>query len=250
MKLSVNLNKVSLLRNSRGANNPSPIWCAETCIAAGAAGITLHLREDRRHATDQDVRNIAALCRERAVEFNLEGDTRDDLMAIALEVKPAQLTLVPVTPGEITSDHGWELPAQRSVVVPAVERARGAGIRTSIFLDADVRRVEQAAATGAERIEIYTEPYGAHFGTDRQRAELLRVQQTAQAAVAMGLGVNAGHDLSCDNLPTLARAVPEIDEVSIGHALIADALFLGLDAVVRRYLAATRAESVESLRTY
>lgn len=249
MKLSVNLNKVSLLRNSRGANNPGPLWSALTCIQAGAAGITLHLREDRRHATDQDVRDVAALCREKGVEFNLEGDTRDELVATALEVKPTQLTLVPVTPGEITSDHGWDLPRQRETVVNAIARAKDAGIRTSIFLDADAHRVSQAAETGTDRIEIYTEPYGAAFGTSQQEAELQRIVQTAQAARSLGLGVNAGHDLTCDNLPLLARAVPQIDEVSIGHALIADALFLGLQTVVGRYLAATRGQDVPPLRT-
>lgn len=249
MKLSVNLNKVSLLRNSRGATNPGPVWAAETCIAAGAAGITLHLREDRRHATDQDVREIAVLCRERGVEFNLEGDTREELLAIALEIMPTQLTLVPVTPGEITSDHGWELPEHKDLLVPAVERARAAGIRTSIFLDADAHRVREAAATGADRIEIYTEPYGASFGTPRHAAELLRIAQTAQAARQMGMGVNAGHDLTCENLPALVAAVPEIDEVSIGHALIADALFVGLGNVVERYLAAIRGETLQAIRT-
>ncbi len=249
MKLSVNLNKIALLRNSRGADNPGPLRAAEACIDAGAYGITLHLREDRRHTTEADVRDIRALCRERGVEFNLEGDTRPELMHVALEVRPTQLTLVPVTPGEITSDHGWDLPRQAAVVREAVARARGAGVRTSIFLDADEFRVEEAARTGADRIEIYTEPYASAWGGPRQAAELQRVASTARAATRAGLGVNAGHDLSCENLPLLAREVPEILEVSIGHALVAEALYVGLSAVVQRYLAACRGESVSVLAT-
>lgn len=249
IRLSVNLNKVALLRNSRGADNPGPLWAAETCIAAGAGGITLHLREDRRHAREDDVRSIARLCRERSVEFNLEGDPRPDLLSLALEIKPTQLTLVPVTPGEITSDHGWDLPRQRGLLSPIVSRAKLAGLRVALFMDPEPERVALAAQTGADRVEIYTQPYGAAFGTDRERDALAEVRASARAAVAAGLGVNAGHDLNLHNLPILAREVPEILEVSIGHALIADALFLGLEETVRRYVKAARGVDVPTVRT-
>jgi pyridoxine 5-phosphate synthase len=237
IKLSVNLNKVALLRNSRGGDNPGPLFAAETCIAAGAAGITLHLREDGRHA------------RERGVEFNLEGDPRPELVALALELKPTQFTLVPVTPGEVTSDHGWNLPEQAELLAPIVGAAQAEGIRVALFVDADPERAALAAQTGADRIEIYTEPYGAAFGTPRAREQLARVRDTARAARGAGLGVNAGHDLNLSNLPVLAREVPEILEVSIGHALIADALYLGLEETVRRYVAAAAGMDVAAVRT-
>lgn len=249
MHLSVNLNKVALLRNSRGGDNPGPLWAAETCIAAGAAGITLHLREDRRHAREDDVRAMARLCRAHSVEFNLEGDPRPDLLALALEIKPTQLTLVPVTPGEITSDHGWDLPRQRGLLSPIVTRAKLAGLRVALFMDADPERIALAAQTGADRVEIYTEPYAAAFGTDREREAFERVRDSARAARQVGLGVNAGHDLNLYNLPLLAREVPELMEVSIGHALIADALFLGLEETVRRYVSAARGKDVPTIRT-
>lgn len=249
IKLSVNLNKIALLRNSRGADNPGPRLAAETCIDAGAAGITLHLRADRRHAREDDVRIIRQLCAERDVEFNLEGDPRPDLVALALQIKPTQFTLVPVTPGEVTSDHGWDLPAQREVLAPVIRAARAEGIRVALFMDPEPERVARAAEAGADRIEIYTEPYGAAFGTARMGAELTRVRASARAATAAGLGVNAGHDLNLANLPLLAREVPEILEASIGHALVADALYLGLDQTVRRYVAAAAGVDVPSVRT-
>ena len=249
IKLSVNLNKVALLRNSRGADNPGPLFAAETCIAAGAAGITLHLREDRRHAREDDVRAIAKLCKQRGVEFNLEGDPRPELVALALEVVPTQFTLVPVTPGEITSNHGWDLPAQTPELTRVVRAAKAAGIRVAVFMDAEPERVALAAHSGADRIEIYTEPYGAAFGGPRAAHELGRVRDSARAAVAAGLGVNAGHDLNLSNLPLLAREVPEIEEVSIGHALLAEALYLGLSETVRRYVAAAAGEDVATVRT-
>lgn len=249
IKLSVNLNKVALLRNSRGSDNPGPLFAAETCIAAGAAGITLHLRADRRHAREDDVRAIARLCKEREVEFNLEGDPRPELIALALEIRPTQFTLVPVTPGEVTSNHGWDLPRETELLQPVVEAAQAEGIRVALFVDPDSDRASLAAATGADRIEIYTEPYGAAFGTARAPEQLARVRVTARAAEAAGLGVNAGHDLNLVNLPTLAREVPQILEVSIGHALLADALYLGLEETVRRYVAAAAGMNVQSVRT-
>lgn len=249
MQLSVNLNKVALLRNSRGATNPSPLVAAETCLDHGAYGITLHWRADHRHTRIDDVRALRAFCKERGAELNLEGDERPELIALAIELGVSQLTLVPVRPGEVTSDHGWDLPNQHGVIAPLLARLRSAGIRTSIFVDPVPEMMVHAAATGADRVEIYTEPYAAAFGTPRQDAELARVRDTARAAVAAGLGVNAGHDLNLENTPLLAREVPEIVEVSIGHALIADALYLGMAETVRRYAAACRGQSVDVPRT-
>jgi pyridoxine 5-phosphate synthase len=197
----------------------------------------------------EDVRLIARLCVERGVEFNLEGAPGRELVALALEIKPAQLTLVPVTPGEVTSDHGWELPEQTELLIPIVSAARAQGIRVALFMEAEPERVRLAAQTGADRIEIYTEPYGAAFGTEAAARELARVGESARAAASVGLGANAGHDLSLHNLPALAREVPEILEVSIGHALIADALYLGLEETVRRYLAAARGVDVPTVLT-
>lgn len=244
INLSVNLNKVALLRNSRGSTNPSPRVAAETCIRAGAHGLTLHWREDNRHTRADDVRELCALARDRGVEFNLEGDPRDELVALALEVEPTQFTLVPVTPGEITSDHGWDLPRQRELVAPILERVSRAGIRTAIFMDAATDTMAAAAETGTDRIEIYTEPYADAFGGEREDAELERLRACAVQATELGMGVNAGHDLNLVNTPRLAREVPELLELSIGHALIADALYIGLEEAVRRYVAVCRGESV------
>jgi pyridoxine 5-phosphate synthase len=244
MNLSVNLNKLALLRNSRGGRNPAPLTAAETCIRAGAAGLTLHWREDNRHTQQRDVRDLCALARERGVEFNLEGDGREELVALALELRPTQFTLVPVRPGEVTSDHGWDLPRQQVVVAPILARINDAGIRSAIFVDVDAD-MEAAARSGTQRIEIYTEPYASAFGSPRQTAELDRVKQCARVAVSAGMGVNAGHDLNLRNTPLLAREVPEILEASIGHALVADALYLGLAAAARSYVAVCRGEEAE-----
>lgn len=246
MNLSVNLNKVALIRNSRGADNPSPQVAAQACIDAGVAGLTLHWREDNRHARADDVRAMCRLAKEAGVEFNLEGDQRDELVALALDIEPTQFTLVPVTPGEVTSDHGWDLPRQHDVVRDIISRINDAGIRSAIFMDAATDTMEAAAATGTQRIEIYTEPYAAAFGTGDQQRELDRLRDCARAATACGMGVNAGHDLDLRNTPVIAREIPEVLEVSIGHALLCDALYLGLPEAVRRYLAATRGEELEA----
>lgn len=246
LKLSVNLNKVALLRNSRGGDNPGPLRAAMTCIDAGAHGLTLHWREDHRHTRQSDVRDLCALARERGVEFNLEGDTRAELIDLALELRVTQLTLVPVTPGEITSDHGWDLPRQAELIKPLIARASDAGIRTSIFMDPVPEAMARAAETGAQRVEIYTEPYAAAFGTSRQEAEYARLAESARRAHAAGLGVNAGHDLNLANTPRIARDIPEIVEVSIGHALICDALYMGLGAAVRAYVRAVAGEHVDA----
>lgn len=249
INLSVNLNKVALLRNSRGGGNPGVLVAGETCLEHGAYGLTLHWRADNRHTRVDDVRVLRRLCREQNAEFNLEGDEREELIALAIELEVTQFTLVPVRPGEVTSDHGWDLPKQHGVVAPIVARLKAAGIRTAIFVDPAPAMMPAAAATGVDRVEIYTEPYAAAFGTTTFADELGRVRETARAAVACGMAVNAGHDLNLLNTPVLAREVPEIVEASIGHALLADALYLGLAETVRRYVAACRGEDLAAPRT-
>ncbi len=244
LHLSVNLNKVALLRNSRGHDNPSPRRAAHACLDAGAAGLTLHWRADERHTRQADVRDLRAICKERGAEFNLEGDDRPALADLAYELEVTQFTLVPVRPGEVTSDHGWDLPRQHATIAPILARLNDRGVRTAIFVDATPSMMAAAAATGAQRVEIYTEPYAAAWHTPRRDDELTRLRDTARAAAAAGLGVNAGHDLDLHNLPRLARDIPEIVEVSIGHALLSDALYLGIDETVRRYVRACRGEDV------
>jgi pyridoxine 5-phosphate synthase len=246
INLSVNLNKVCLLRNSRGGTNPSPMVAARTCLDSGATGLTLHWRADERHTRQADVRAMVALCKERGAEFNLEGDQRPALADLAYELEVTQFTLVPVTPGEVTSDHGWDLPRQHDVVAPIMARLNQRGIRTAIFVDPVPEMMAAAAATGARRIEIYTEPYASAWGTPHLAVELDRLKRTAKAAVAAGMAVNAGHDLDLRNTPLLAREVPEVAEASIGHALLADALYLGLAESVRRYVRACRGEAVDA----
>ncbi len=249
INLSVNLNKVALLRNSRGAHNPSPLVAAQTCIDAGVQGLTLHWREDNRHTRVEDVHKLCALAKDKGVEFNLEGDQRAELVDLALEIRPTQFTLVPVSPGEVTSDHGWVLPDQHDVVAPIMDKINAAGIRSAIFMDADADKMQAAADTGTQRIELYTEPYADAFASDSQASELQRFKACCQAAAKAGLGVNAGHDLDLRNTPILAREVPELLEVSIGHALLADALYLGLVPTIERYLQACAGQEVQAPTT-
>ena len=244
--LSVNLNKVALLRNSRGGTNPSPVIAGATCLDHGAYGLTLHWRADNRHTRLDDVRALRALCEQRGAEFNLEGDDREELIALAAELRVTQFTLVPVKPGEVTSDHGWDLPRQHDLIAPIVERLGKLGIRTAIFVDPVPEMMTAAAATGVDRVEIYTEPYAASWGTAAFKTELDRLRQTARAAVAAGMKANAGHDLDLRNMPLVAREVPDIVEVSIGHALICDALYIGLAEAVRRYVRVCRGEAVDA----
>jgi pyridoxine 5-phosphate synthase len=246
ISLSVNLNKVALLRNSRGGTNPSPKVAGLACLDNGAYGLTLHWRADNRHTREDDVRSVRALCDQRGAEFNLEGDDRDELHRLAIELRVTQFTLVPVRPGEITSDHGWELPRQHDVVARIVERVKKAGIRTAIFVDPNPDMMAAAAKTGVDRVEIYTEPYAAAWGKPELKDELARFKATAKAAAAAGMGVNAGHDLDLRNMPLVAREIPELQEVSIGHALIADALYLGFPEAVRRYVRVCRGETVDA----
>ena len=246
ISLSVNLNKVALLRNSRGGTNPSPSVAGATCLDHGAYGLTLHWRADNRHTRQDDVRALRRLCRDRGKEFNLEGDAREELVALAEELEVTQFTLVPVKPGEITSDHGWDLPRQHDVVAPIVARLERRGIRTAVFVDPIPAMMAHVAKTGVDRIEIYTEPYAAAWGKPELTTELERLRQTARAAVAHGLKVNAGHDLDLRNTPLLAREVPEIVEASIGHALICDALYLGLPEAVRRYARVCQGDAADA----
>ena len=240
VKLSVNVNKVATIRNSRGGVVPSVLEAVRTCIDAGAPGITVHPRADERHITRQDVREISALLapeRDR-IEFNIEGDPRADLMDLVLEVKPHQCTLVPVVPGEITSQAGWSADTSSERLVAIVKRLQLEGIRVSLFVDPQEAPIRWAKHVGADRIELYTEPYARDFaaGAAQRDAAFSAYAAAAELAHALGMGVNAGHDLDLDNLP-LFKTLPHLDEVSIGHALVSRALFTGLDRAVRDYLA-------------
>lgn len=241
-RLSVNVNKVATLRNSRGGAVPSVLDATRTCIAAGASGITVHPRADARHITVRDVREIAGELGPRGrrqVELNIEGDPRPDLLALAREVVPDQFTLVPVRPGEITSQAGWDPRAPVDELRDTIALLKADGIRVSVFVDADPGAVRWTAAAGGDRIELYTEPYARafHQGPAAGRASFDQYARMAELAHELGLGVNAGHDLDLDNL-VLFRRLPHLDEVSIGHALISHALYVGLDRAVRDYLAA------------
>jgi pyridoxine 5-phosphate synthase len=236
-RLSVNLNKVALLRNARGGKAPSVVDAARTCIAAGAHGITLHPRPDERHATAADVYAIASLLeRTPDVELNVEGNPFHGLLEIAWRARPAQCTLVPDDPAARTSDHGWDLARDGERLAPIVAELRSAGIRVSFFMDATSRELETAKALGADRIELYTEPYAAAHGGPKSVGTLARFAAAAENARSLGLGVNAGHDLNLANVGDFCAIPAGLDEVSIGHALIADALTLGLDNAVRAYL--------------
>jgi pyridoxine 5-phosphate synthase len=237
--LSVNVNKVATLRNSRGGRQPSVIEAVEVCVAAGAPGITVHPRADRRHITPDDVRDIARVLRDSAttVELNIEGDPRSELLDLVEEVRPDQCTLVPVVPGEITSQAGWQPGAASDALHDTIERLHARGIRVSLFVDAEPDPIRLAASVGADRVELYTEPFARAFerGPDPGRRSFEQYAESARQAHALGLGVNAGHDLDLANLP-LFRELPFLDEVSIGHAIMSRALFAGLGRVVREYL--------------
>ena len=242
IRLSVNVNKVATLRNARGGREPRVVDAVVACLGAGAAGITVHPRADRRHITPDDVRDIAAALaavRPR-VEYNIEGDPRPELIDLVREVRPEQCTLVPVQPGEITSQAGWQpgAPTDRVREVTADFRARG--IRVSLFIDAAMESVRWAASAGADRVELYTEPFACAFeqggaGGSAARASFARFSEAARLAHSLGMGVNAGHDLDLDNL-VLFRELPHLSEVSIGHAIMSRALFVGLPTVLREYL--------------
>jgi len=237
--LSVNVNKIATLRNSRGGRAPSVIDAVETCLATGAPGITVHPRADRRHIRPDDVREIAGVLATRPqIELNIEGDPRPELIDLVLEVTPAQCTLVPVQPGEITSQAGWRSGPDVDRLPGVVAAMRSAGIRVSLFVDAAADPIRWAASIGANRVELYTEPYARAFeaGPAAARESFDAYVRAAALAHEMGLGINAGHDLDLENL-VLFRTLPHLDEVSIGHAIVSRAVFVGLSAVVREYLA-------------
>ena len=242
-QLSVNVNKIATLRNSRGAHEPDLIRAVETCLDAGAPGITVHPRADERHIRRADVPAVAAALAGRTapdgrpIEFNIEGDPRPDLIDLVLEVTPDQCTLVPVVPGEITSQAGWSPATPVETMAALVGRLQASGIRVSLFVEADAAAVRWAAATGADRVELYTEPFAAAWrtGAAAARDAFARYEAAARTAHDLGLGINAGHDLDLENL-TLFRTLPHLAEVSIGHALVSHALWVGLDRAVRDYL--------------
>ncbi|MCA9563789.1 MAG: pyridoxine 5'-phosphate synthase [Myxococcales bacterium] len=250
MKLSVNLNKVALLRNARGTGNPDVAMAARTVLEAGAHGLTLHWREDERHATAEDVRVCNQVARDFGVEFNLEGDLREDIVNLAIELGVTQLTLVPVKPGEVTSNHGWALPEETERLRTAIRRAKSVGVRTSIFVEPSPAVLPFLQATEADRVEIYTLPWAEAFGTPEQDNVLGAISALVAGCDELGIGVNAGHDLDLKNMPLLAREVPNIAEVSIGHAITCDALYIGLKETIRRYLCAIRGEEVEAPTTW
>lgn len=240
VRLSVNVNKVATIRNSRGGTIPSVLDAVRACVDAGAPGITVHPRADERHITRQDVLEIAELLapmRDR-VEFNIEGDPRADLMDLVVKVRPHQCTLVPVLPGEITSQAGWPPDTSPERLIAIVKRLQLEGIRVSLFVDPEEAPIRWAKRLGADRVELYTEPYARAFAQGpRERAGAFSgYAAAAELAHSLGLGINAGHDLDLSNLP-LFRTLPYLDEVSIGHALISRALFVGLDRAVKDYLA-------------
>ena len=241
--LSVNLNKVALVRNTRHLGIPSLTRAATLCLQAGAAGITVHPRPDERHIRARDVVDLAELMRDWPDrEFNIEGNPLHNLMECARDIRARglpvhQLTFVPDGEGQFTSDHGWSFPADDAILRPLIAQAQAVGARVSLFMDADASAMAGAKAAGADRVELYTEPYAAAWGTSDQAHQLQRFAAAAQAALDAGLGVNAGHDLSRDNLAAFAQRVPGLREVSIGHALIADALEIGYADTVRAYRA-------------
>jgi pyridoxine 5-phosphate synthase len=241
VRLSVNVNKIATVRNSRGGRLPSVIDAVRVSVDAGAPGITVHPRADARHITRDDVLDVASELQplKGRVEFNIEGDPRPDLIQLVLEVRPDQCTLVPVMPGEITSQAGWTMEAPREGLEAAIRTLKEAGVRVSLFVDPEKAAVQWAADLGADRVELYTEPFARAFerGPEDAAASFARYVDAARRAHDCGLGVNAGHDLDLRNL-TMFRDLPHLDEVSIGHALISRAIFVGLGRVVREYLEA------------
>ena len=252
-RLSINLNKVALLRNQRDMPYPSVRGAARQVAAAGARGITVHPRPDQRHIRRRDVRDLARLCREELgpaaeynVEYNIEGYPSPDWLDLVLETRPDQATLVPDAPEAHTSDQGWDIPGSAEILRPVVARLQSAGIRVALFVDCDPAAVQAAKAVGADRVELYTGPYGAAHGTAGEAAAFAATVAAGKAAAEAGLGLNAGHDLNLENLPALSRALPNLAEVSIGHAFTADALERGYRGAVTAYLRALEVEVQEA----
>ena len=231
-RLSVNLNKVALIRNSRGANYPDLVKVATDCERFGAEGITIHPRPDQRHARYADV---AALKEVVTTELNIEGYPSEDFLQVVLEHRPDQVTLVPDEPGQLTSDHGWDTVGRADTLRPIIERLQEAGIRTSLFVDPDERMLDGARQLGTDRIEFYTGPYAYRYADDREAA-VAPFARASRYAAGLSLGINAGHDLNLDNLTFFAEQLPDLQEVSIGHALVSDALYYGLSNTIQLYL--------------
>ncbi|MBI3896925.1 MAG: pyridoxine 5'-phosphate synthase [Gammaproteobacteria bacterium] len=234
-KLSVNINKIALLRNSRGRNFPDVRAFAGRCLDLGAHGITLHPRPDQRHARYTDVAELKTLCTEHGRELNVEGYPTEEFLAVVKRTRPQQCTLVPDDPGQLTSDHGWDIRKESKFLRRIIAELQDAGIRTSLFVDADYPAIEAAKEVGADRVELYTEPYAETFGSAGNDEVLENFRRAAEKAQTAGLGVNAGHDLNLQNLPRFLK-IPGILEVSIGHALVAECIELGMEQVVKRYV--------------
>lgn len=230
-KLSVNINKVATIRNARGANNPDVVKVALDCERFGAKGITVHPRPDERHIRHQDVFDLKPCL---TTEFNIEGNPEPDFVELVLQAVPAQVTLVPDSHNQITSNHGWDTKTNIEFLTEVTEKFHEKGIRVSIFVDPDEEMVEWAAKAGADRVELYTEPYASAYEADREAA-IAPFVKAGEKAKSLGLGLNCGHDLSLVNLAYMHQRMPYIDEVSIGHALICDALYLGLEETIKRY---------------
>jgi pyridoxine 5-phosphate synthase len=236
-KLSVNINKIATLRNSRGGNTPDVLKVAVDCERFGAQGITVHPRPDERHIRYDDVRNLSKII---TSEFNIEGNPKEQkFIDLALETKPHQVTLVPDATGQLTSDHGWDTIAHKAYLKEIIALFKNAGIRTSIFVNADLKMIEGAKETGTDRIELYTESYAHHFSTNKEEA-IMPYVKAAEKANELQIGINAGHDLSLENLNYFVKNIPGLLEVSIGHALISDALYLGLENTIQLYLRAIK----------
>jgi len=231
-KLSVNINKIATIRNARGGNTPDVKLAAERCEMFGAQGITVHPRPDERHIRYQDVLDIRPII---TTEFNIEGYPSDDFIELVLKAKPHQVTLVPDPPDALTSNAGWDTVKHLPFLKDVITKFQKAGIRTSIFVDTEIKNIEGAKLTGTNRIELYTEPYAANFANDKELA-VAPFTKAAEKALNLGLGINAGHDLNLDNLKYFVENVPGVLEVSIGHALISDALYFGLDNTIKLYL--------------
>jgi len=237
--LSVNVNKVALLRNSRHLGIPSVLKAAQMCLEAGADGITVHPRPDERHIRAMDVAELSELMKQwPSREFNIEGNPFHQLMDFVRTYRPQQVTFVPDTEGQFTGDHGWSFPQDAATLKPLIDECKGLGVRVSLFMDPEPAQMIFVKQIGADRVELYTEPYAASYGTSANDDCLAQYVMTAKEAIAQGLGVNAGHDLNQANLPKFTQAVPGLLEVSIGHALVADALEVGYGATVRGYLQA------------
>jgi len=235
-KLSVNLNKIALLRNARNIGIPDVTSAALTCIRAGAQGLTVHPRPDERHTRRSDVYELAALLEETpSVEFNIEGNPFPEFMEVVRRVRPTQCTLVPDSPDAFTSDHGWDLEESGGRLKPIITELKELGVRVSLFMDTDLAQIERAREVCADRIELYTEPYAAAYGSRGENEQFELFARAAKRAQELGLGVNAGHDLNLKNLGRFC-SIPDILEVSIGHALVADALEMGLFNTVQSYL--------------